>query len=112
MLLGPILQEFKDNRDTLSESLHDMLYEGTRKKRTALALKPVTAENYRPGWCRYHEEHQFLIDHYGVDSVGWGTPFLLVSEAVMIDEETQDLLAKAKEDDLYLSECESPGCAI
>ena len=43
------------------------------------------------------------MEHYKVDSVGWGTPFLLVPEAVNIDEPTLDKLIVAKEDDLYLS---------
>jgi hypothetical protein len=38
-----------------------------------------------------------------MDSVGWGTPFLLVDEVVNIDEETRQLLIDAKEEDLYLS---------
>jgi hypothetical protein len=49
------------------------------------------------------EEHDFLMDHYHVDSVGWGTPFLLVPEATSVDAETRKLLMKAKEEDLYLS---------
>jgi hypothetical protein len=49
------------------------------------------------------EEHDFLIEHYEIDSVGWGTPFLLVPEATSVDEPTIDRLIDAKEDDLYLS---------
>jgi hypothetical protein len=49
------------------------------------------------------EEHDFLLDHYNVDSVGWGTPFLLVPEATSVDAATRELLMKAKEEDLYLS---------
>jgi len=49
------------------------------------------------------EEHQFLLDHYQVDAVGWGSPFLLVPEATSVDAETRKLLADAKEKDLYLS---------
>jgi hypothetical protein len=41
------------------------------------------------------------MEHYQVDSVGWGSPFLLVPEATSVDEETRKLLAK--EEDLYLS---------
>jgi hypothetical protein len=50
------------------------------------------------------EEHKFLIKHYNVDSVGWGTPFLLVPEATTVDEATLEQLIAAKEDDLYLSD--------
>ena len=49
------------------------------------------------------EEHQFLIKHYKMDSVGWGTPFLLVPEATTVDNITLNQLIEAKEEDLYLS---------
>src|SRR5690606_3808507 len=49
-------------------------------------------------------EHQFLTDYYKVDRVGWGTPFLLVPEAVNIDNDTFNLLSNATEEDLYLSD--------
>ncbi len=49
------------------------------------------------------EEHQFLIDHYGIDSVGWGSPFLLVPEVTNVDDYTLNELVEAKENDLYLS---------
>ena len=43
------------------------------------------------------------MNHYDVDAVGWGSPFLLVPEATSVDIETRKLLADAKEEDLYLS---------
>ena len=49
------------------------------------------------------EEHQFLIDHYQVDSVGWATPFLLAPDVTNVDEHTRNLLIEATEDKLYLS---------
>jgi len=49
------------------------------------------------------EEHEFLLDNYKVDSVGWGSPFLLVPEASTVDTQTMDALKVAKEKDLYLS---------
>ena len=42
------------------------------------------------------EEHDFLLDHYDVDSVGWGSPFLLVPEATSVDKLTLASLAAAK----------------
>jgi hypothetical protein len=50
------------------------------------------------------EEHQFLIDHYQLDSVGWGTPFLLGPEVTTVDKLTMQKLIEAEEDDLYLSD--------
>jgi len=49
------------------------------------------------------EEHSFLLDHYHLDAVGWGSPFLLVPEATAVDVNTRELLKNAKEDDFYLS---------
>jgi len=49
------------------------------------------------------EEHEFLLDNYNVNSVGWGSPFLLVPEASTVDSKTIEALKKAKEKDLYLS---------
>jgi len=49
------------------------------------------------------EEHQFLLDQYEIDSVGWGTPFLLVPEVSTVDDVTMNKLLGAKENDLYLS---------
>jgi hypothetical protein len=102
-LMGPILAEFRDNRTDLIHSVYEILVNAlTEKKRTLpkeeLALK-VTAQ----GGVGTAEEHQFLIDHYGIDSVGWGTPFLLVPEATNVDENTMNQLMGAKEKDLYLS---------
>ena len=50
------------------------------------------------------EEHEFLLKHYQLDSVGWGTPFLLVPEATTVDDKTLHQLVQAKESDLYLSD--------
>lgn len=46
---------------------------------------------------------EFLIRNYGVHTVGWGSPFLLVPEVINIDDETLKKLSAAKEDDFYLS---------
>jgi len=48
-------------------------------------------------------EQEFLIRHYNISSVGWGTPFLLVPEVTNVDNDTLRKLSAAKEDDLYLS---------
>jgi hypothetical protein len=102
-LMGPILAEFRDKREELRESIYDIYVQtltssGRTIPKSQLALK-VTAQ----GGVGTAEEHDFLIDHYNVDSVGWGTPFLLVPEATTVDTATMEKLVKAKEDDLYLS---------
>lgn len=102
-LMGPILGEFKEKRTELEDSVNEIL-----RKALASNERIVPAENLKvqitaQGGVGTNEEHQFLIDEYGVDSVGWGTPFLLVPEATTTDPQTLDKLAEAKEDDLYLS---------
>ena len=49
------------------------------------------------------EEHNFLTEFYELNSVGWGSPFLVVPEVTTVDKISRDLLLKAKENDLYLS---------
>jgi hypothetical protein len=48
-------------------------------------------------------EAQFLQSYFGVDSTGWGTPFLLCPEATTVDDETLKLLEAASEGDIMLS---------
>ena len=103
-LMGPILEEFREKREELVRSIHEVLIVALSgndrvSPNTALPVK-ITAQ----GGVGTAEEHQFLIDHYGVDSVGWGTPFLLVPEATNVDDDTLDKLINAREDKLYLSD--------
>ena len=103
-LMGPILAEFKENKDELIQSINDILIPAlTNKNRTVpTSVLPllITAQ----GGVGTSEEHEFLLDHYKIDSVGWGTPFLLVPEATTVDKETLDTLVGAREEDLYLSD--------
>ena len=103
LLMGPILEEFKAHRQELIGTTHDILSDAlTAKDRHSPAL-PLGLKVTTQGGVGTAEEHDFLIDEYNVDSVGWGTPFLLVPEASTVDDETLQQLAKAKEEDLYLS---------
>lgn len=102
-LLGPILEEFKHKKDELVKSAHDLMVKALGQKAMHVPEKPLDLKITVQGGVGTAEEHNFLIDHYNVDSVGWGTPFLLVPEATSVDAETRELLKKAKEKDLYLS---------
>ena len=102
-LLGPILEEFKNKKQDLIQSAYGLLT-------SALTAKNKTLPNTQPdlkltvqGGVGTAEEHQFLLVHYNMDSVGWGSPFLLVPEATSVDVQTRKLLAGAKSEDLYLS---------
>ena len=102
-LLGPILEEFKHKKEQLIQSAHELMVKALTQKEMHVPEQPLDLKITVQGGVGTAEEHDFLLDHYEVDSVGWGSPFLLVPEATSVDKHTRDLLAGAKEDDLYLS---------
>lgn len=103
-LLGPVLAEFKDKRDELRESIQDILNHELENQGRTVSQKPLTIKISAQGGVGTEEEHEFLLNHYQLDSIGWGTPFLLVPEATTVDEKTLNQLVQAKEEDLYLSD--------
>ncbi|MFK5878299.1 MAG: hypothetical protein QM478_02260 [Flavobacteriaceae bacterium] len=103
-LLGPVLEEFKQNRNDFKQSIQELLYQVLESLGKVIPKNPMSLDITAQGGVGTEEEHEFLIDHYNVDSVGWGSPFLLVPEATTVDKKTLDQLAKAKEEDLYLSD--------
>lgn len=102
-LLGPILEEFKQKKENLIASAHELLCKALQQKNLPVPESPLELKITVQGGVGTAEEHEFLLDFYKTDSVGWGSPFLLVPEATSSDNDTRELLAKAKEDDLYLS---------
>ncbi len=102
-LLGPIMQEFHNQRQELAEELFDALSAGLRNAQKEIPSQIPQQRLTVQGGVGTWEEQSFLFHKYNVDSVGWGTPFLLVPEAVSIDQETIEILEKATEKDLYLS---------
>ena len=50
-----------------------------------------------------YQEARFLHQQYGIESTGWGSPFLLCPEATTVDENTLGLLRTAGEKDIVLS---------
>ncbi|MFN3752937.1 hypothetical protein [Flavobacterium sp.] len=102
-LMGPILEEFKTKKDQLIQSAHELMVKALEAKNLPVPAQPLDLKITAQGGVGTGEEHDFLLKNYGLDSVGWGSPFLLVPEATSVDEETRVLLAKAKEDDFYLS---------
>jgi hypothetical protein len=102
-LMGPILQEFLEKKQELIHDIYSVYIAALRDKAKPIPVNPWPCKFTAQGGVGTAEEHQFLIDTYNLDSVGWGTPFLLVPEATTVDSETLELLCKAKEKDLYLS---------
>jgi len=102
-LMGPILEEFKNNRKELIQTVNDILVPALSAKNRVLPKQLLALKITAQGGVGTDEEHNFLMDHYEIDSVGWGTPFLLVPEATTVDDATLDQLVSATEKDLYLS---------
>ncbi|MCB9258114.1 MAG: hypothetical protein H6612_02080 [Ignavibacteriales bacterium] len=102
-LMGPILEEFKNKRNELTETVYKIFVEGLQSKNKLVPNSKLTQLITAQGGVGTTSEHNFLMEHYNLDSIGWGTPFLLVPEATNVDEETLELLCNAKEKDLYLS---------
>ncbi|WP_298550196.1 hypothetical protein [uncultured Algibacter sp.] len=103
-LLGPVLEEFKENREVLRETIQSVFEHEIKNQNRVIPKEPLSIEITAQGGVGTQEEHSFLLEHYNLDSVGWGSPFLLVPEATTVDDKTLQKLAKAKEEDLYLSD--------
>ena len=103
-MLGPILEEFKNKREELQTEIFDLYCK-------ALIAKGKTPQETCPGiritvqgGIGTAEEDTFLREYYRLDATGWGSPFMLVPEAVTVDNETLGLLAAAVEKDIVLSD--------
>ena len=103
ILLGPILEEFKQKKQELIANNFQMMNKALELKNLPTIEKPFSMEITVQGGVGTSAEHDFLLENYNMDAVGWGSPFLLVPEATTLDSETRTLLAKAEEKDLYLS---------
>ncbi len=102
-LMGPILEEFKENREELKATLNEILSQALKTKERACPESNLDLRITAQGGVGTAEEQEFLMNHYNLDSIGWGTPFLLVPEACDVDDKTLHLLEDAKEKDLALS---------
>ena len=103
LLMGTILSMFKENKQELINETHALLQTALKTKNKHVPTFPLPIKITAQGGVGTSEEHFFLIENFEVDSVGWGSPFLLVPEATTVDQPTLSLLANAKEKDLYLS---------
>lgn len=101
-LMGPILEEFKSRRSEMLVTL-TALYQSALETKgfssVGLAPQKITVQ----GGIGNASENEFLMNHYGLDGTGWGSPFLLVPEATNVDEDTLNKLTQAVADDYYIS---------
>jgi len=103
LLLGPVLEEFRQRKSELVATAFDFLCKAFSQKEWPIPPRPFELKITAQGGIGTSEEHRFLIDYYNMDSVGWGSPFLLVPEATSTDRQTRKLLAEATESDFYTS---------
>ena len=108
-LMGPILEEFKEQRETLKEKLFEAYTKGLKKLDKIIPTSPPEVRLTVQGGIGTNEERNLLHDHYKVNTTGWATPFLLVSEVTNLDEDHRDRLASAGEDDVLLSDASPLG---
>lgn len=110
-LLPTILSEFNKNKNELNEQFRPVIKNYYEK---AGLTFPESAMIYPPlitvqGGIGTSGEAMRLLEDFGCDSTGWGSPFLLVPEATCVDDDTLDLLMNAKKEDLYLSDASPLG---
>lgn len=104
MLMGVVLDEFKNKREALLEKIIPMYTDALTNRGENTDHIPQTFRITVQGGVGTADEHQFLQDHYGVDGVGWGTPFLLVPEATLMDDHSLKIAMEATGDDVFLSD--------
>ena len=86
LLMGPILSEFRENRNNLVDETFDILINTLTKLNKKVPVQKLSIKITAQGGVGTSDEQDFLINHYNLDSVGWGTPFLLVPEVTTVDE--------------------------
>jgi hypothetical protein len=103
-LLGPILDQFNTQRDELITAIFDTYKDALKEREIAIPEHAFPISFSAQGGVGNYEEQLMLLNDYNIDSVGWGTPFLLVPEAVSINKDTLKLLEDCTEDDVYTSD--------
>ncbi len=103
LLLGPILEEFKNNKSNLETELFAICNQALYTKGLPLFKEQPKIRITVQGGIGTANENEFLLTYYQTDATGWGSPFLLVPEATSVDEETLQNLSIAKPEDYFLS---------
>lgn len=104
LLIGPILEEFKKRKKELLCLTYEIYRKALKSKKHFLPDAPLDLRVTVQGGVGDAKEQNFLLHHYKVDAVGWGSPFLLVPEVTTVDDTTLQLLRDAGEQELYLSD--------
>lgn len=103
ILAGPILEEFKANKQSLADLLREGCNQALLNKGRFLITDDTLPKITYQGGLGNAQENEFLLNNYALDGTGWGSPFLLVPEATSVDDETLQRIIEAKKSDFYLS---------
>jgi hypothetical protein len=109
LLLGPILEEFRQHKHELIESLQAIYNKALTARERPVNDIPHEVSISVQGGIGTAQENDLLFRHYQVNGTGWGTPFLLVPEAINLDEAHLEKLMAATEEDVYLSDSSPMG---
>jgi hypothetical protein len=102
-LMGPILEEFRENREELINQNHELYLKSLPDQYRSNVTNPHDVRFTVQGGIGTADEHQFLLKCYDIDKAGWGTPFLLVPEVTNVDDEHLQKLSDATDEDVFLS---------
>ena len=103
-LLGPVLEEFKEKRQELTDTLHAAYAKALADRGWSVNNEPHEMGLTVQGGIATALENEFLLRYYMIDRTGWGTPFLLVPEVTNVDNAHLEKLLAATDGDVYLSD--------
>jgi hypothetical protein len=103
MLMGPILDEFKRQKESLAGTLRGIREKAMETLGYGQTEEPAAATVTVQGGIGTVHEDRLLREHYGVDGTGWASPFLYVPSVVNIDRESLKRLKAANEGNIKLS---------
>lgn len=109
LLLGPILDEFKKNRPELEKKLNATYSKAREANSDAPLDQPPELRVTVQGGIVSSEEQDMLMKSYDVDGTGWGTPFMMATDVINIDEEHQKKLVDCTGDEVFLSDSSPVG---
>ncbi len=103
-LMGPILEEFKNNRVELIEMLHNIYSKALTTSGRTLNKIPYKVRITAQGGIGTADENELLLKYFDLNGTGWATPFLLVPEVTNVDDIHLTKLSLASDNDVYLSD--------
>lgn len=104
LLIGPILEEFKQRRVELQETLHAIYCEARAAVGGPFIDFPLEMRITAQGGIGTAAENELLLQYYRLDGTGWATPFLLVPEVTNVDDAQLRKLVMVTDRDVHLSD--------